>query len=178
MNNVDKFGFPFCWFVDAYDEINGIGASNKLSNDTKTKIDKIYTLNCLNYSKFIELISVLLNISQKDKIEFMKKEQKCVMCKHNYPYSYEIFTNFIDFYTSQKLNLNICFNCAHAKYSCSNCNLNCGSDPYENIYICTDKDIKNKFLTFCKLCYKNRSEIPIVCLFYKDTKINIEFNKF
>lgn len=174
LTDIDKYGFPFNWFIDVYEEINGIEKALNLYF-IKNKINSIYNLHYLNYTKFIDEISILLNISFDDKIKYLKKEKRCTLCKQNYPHSLEIFTTFIDGQTNENLNHTICFYCANTKYFCSNCDLSFGKEPYEHIYIYKNEIIDNKFLTICKKCY-NEENIPLVDLFYKDIKINIEFN--
>lgn len=174
LNDIDKYGFPFLWFIDTYDKINGFGSALNL-NIIKNKIKKFYDLNYLNYSKFIDKIEFLLNISPSNKIEYLEKEEKCKLCEKNYPHSFEIFREFIDFQTNKKINSKICFDCAHTQYFCSNCNFNLNNEPYEQIYIYADENNKNNFLTICKLCYKDKNNIPLISLLYKNVKISIEF---
>lgn len=176
LNNIDKYGFPLCWFVNTYDEINGIGSAYNLDN-IKNRINEFYELNYLNYSKFIDEIETLLNISSSDKIKYLKKEEKCKLCKKNYPHSFEIFRKFIDFQMNKRIGTKICFECAYTQYFCSNCNFDLNNEPYEPIYVYTNEDDKSNFLTICKFCYENKNNIPLISLLYKNTEISIEFCK-
>lgn len=174
---IHKYGFPFNWFIDTYNEINEInriGLTNNLTDDIKNEINEIYIGEHLNYSEFINKVGILLNISSNDKIKFLEKEIKCKLCEQNYPHSFEIFTEFIDWKTKQKINNTICFDCAYSTYTCSNCNFNFGNEPYEHIYIYPNEIFKNKFLTICETCYN--IPIPLFSLFYKDIEINIQYN--
>lgn len=181
LTDIHKFCFPFNWFIDTYDKINGIGTANNFDENIKNKINQIYIEEHLNYSKFIDKIEILLNISSNDKIKFLEKEIKCKLCKQHYPYnpySFEIFTKYIDWITKKNLNSMICFNCACSQYFCSNCD--CKIELGESIYIYTNENFKYKFLTICETCYFHvqytNEQMPLFFLFYKDIKINIEFN--
>ena len=179
LSHIDKYGFPFCWFIDTYDEINQQNA-NCLEHCIKNIIDDNYKKNYLNYLNFIDKIIKLLNISPDEKIKYLQKEIKCVLCNKNYPHSFEIFTEFIDFTTDKNINNNICYDCACGKYVCSNCNTEIIlNELYEKIYIYTNKDNKNNknlYVAICKKCKFLGEDLPLIGLLYKNIELNIEFN--
>lgn len=171
--DIDKYGFPFDWFLEIFDSTNNIRAYN-LNCVMKTKINNLYVKNYLNYKKFVDEISCLLNISLEDKNKYLEKEEYCRMCNNHYPHSYELFTEFIDYHTLKIIN--VCFDCGYSKYNCSNCESNFfGYEPYEKIYVYSNAEFKNKKLLFCNKCFLNKDNIPIIGLFFKNVDINIEF---
>lgn len=174
-SQINKYGFPFCWFIDTYGELN-LQNANFFEKSIKNIIDDNYKKNYLNYSNFINEITQLLNISSDEKIKYLQKEIKCILCHKNYPHSFEIFTEFIDFITDKNINNNICYDCAFDKYHCSNCNIELNLiEQYDKIYIYTNKDNKNLYAPICKFCKFFGGDLPLIGLLYKNIELNIEF---
>jgi hypothetical protein len=177
LSDVDKYGFPFCWFVDKYDELNELNNKNAnlLCEITKKSIDEFYKCNYLDYSGFIDEISKLLDISNEDKIKYLEQEKKCLLCNKNYPHSFEIFTDFIDYNSKENINSKICYDCAYSKYNCMNCNQEQYIEPYEKIYIYTNCENKNGYVNLCEKCINIK--LPFISLLYKNFKFEIDFNE-
>lgn len=185
LTDINKYGFPFYWFVDVYDQLNDSPAY-ELNIDVKNTIDNAYLINYLNYANFIDEISLIINITPDDKKKYLNEEKKCMLCNKNYPHSFEIFTNFIDFNTKKHLNKQICFDCAYTQYSCSNCDSSFGLEPYENIYLYFDHNSNNSnnaskenktnlFAPICENCKYSNKDLPLLYLLFKNYKIDIEF---
>jgi len=138
MDDNNKYGFSFEWFLIAYDKLNCPKKVINLDENIKNEIMKIYNKNCLNYVEFIDGISILLNISNDDKIKYLEIETKCIICKKNYPHYWE---QFVVIYDLSKNNITdkLCYDCLYCKYiKCNKCDYDLRNEPYEEIYICND----------------------------------------
>jgi hypothetical protein len=175
LTNNDKYGFPFDWFVETYDELNKTNA-NELNDDYKIIIDNYYLQYALDYSKFINEISKLLNISHDDKIKYLKKEKCCLLCDEKYPFSFELFIFFKN-YTDEKDITDICFDCSNLNLTCDNCNKPIEqTGPYEQtIFIHPANSNIFTHVIICEFCKQNNKELPLVSLSTNKIQIQIEF---
>ena len=175
LSDIDKYKFPFNWFIDTYDSLNDTKAY-QLDKSIQNKIDQIQLQNALNYPNFIEEITKILNISPNDKMKYLEKEEKCLLCNKNYPFTYEIFINFRDFHTCTDINDKFCFSCSESNFSCANCNGQIEiTGPYEQtIYIWTDNSYPNSHMCICEICKQNNKDLPMVALLYKNIEIQMD----
>ena len=148
---VDKYGFPFSWFIDKYNELNNDNSLH-ISDEKQDYIDTKYETLYLNYPKFIDYISDYLKISDKDKLEYLNQEYKCVICKEKYPHYLEKFTNYIDYDSKSVLTEDICYDCVYQKYECMKCDTILNDEPYGDMYLKLKKENKYEVIKLCFEC--------------------------
>jgi hypothetical protein len=146
LNNVANFN----WFLTAYETV-----FNKypieIEDHIKAKIDLLFAENGTSYRNFVEQISTIFQLDDKQKQIFLQQEEFCICCKTRYPVTFDPFIIYQDIDTKEDITFNLC-NMCNKFTNCTKCDYIIDG-PYNKFYF----NIADK-TTICDFCYNNKKK--------------------
>lgn len=117
----ERYGFPLDWFL----------SSSRKNSHSFDMIDELYKLYYLDYSLFIKSFKKEGLLTSEEEIICLKREKKCISCKSNYPYTWDIFLHIVS--GDNDITSDLCYDCILKATNCKKCNSCLYQEPYTTL---------------------------------------------